>query len=221
MLQKHMKAPNLSSMLTSDEITGLTQEYGELAIDSFLDDGLLKDVPMVGSVVKAFSFANTLSKAIFTRKVYAFLFEAVTTTRDERQRFVDQIDGSQKFQRRVGDAIFEILERVDSEGKPAIVGRLFSAAVRGDLDYETFLRLAYIVDSQFYYDLIGLQKHSVDGTLDNLAPSDTLYTSGLLNDDLAGGFSAVLNDQPKPSLRLSELGNQLLAYGMPPDTEAA
>ena len=38
----------LESIIKSDDLATLAQEYGEIAVDGFLEDGALKDIPLLG-----------------------------------------------------------------------------------------------------------------------------------------------------------------------------
>lgn len=48
-----LQNPNkkLESVIKDSELSALAKDYAELAIDGVMDDGILKDIPPVGTVI--------------------------------------------------------------------------------------------------------------------------------------------------------------------------
>ena len=44
----------LIDTIASDKITDLVTDSGELILDNVLEDGILKDIPLVGSILKIY-----------------------------------------------------------------------------------------------------------------------------------------------------------------------
>lgn len=59
-------------ILSSDELSDLKKEYAELGIDSLLDSGILKEIPLVGTLVGLYNVVGSVRDHIFTEKFSAF-----------------------------------------------------------------------------------------------------------------------------------------------------
>ena len=173
----------LESIIKSDDLATLAQEYGEIAVDGFLEDGALKDIPLLGTAIKVASFGNSISKKLFLKKVYIFLFHLQDVPAEKRAKLVEKINKSSRFQSKIGETVFEILDRIESEGKPKVIGKLFAAVLNQDLDYLDFLRLSHIVQNQFYFDLVELKNHTDDDLVKGLEINNSLSMSGLTSTD--------------------------------------
>jgi len=211
-MKKISPPEKLESVITSTELVSLTQEFGEIAIDGFLDDGVLKDIPILGTAVNLVSFGNSVNQMLFTKKIYKFLFHLRHIPEDKRIKTIKNINDSDKYQRKVGEAVFEILEKLESEGKPEIIGKIFAAVLEGKIDYLDFLRLSHIVKNQFYFDLLDLKQHMDGDKVLGLNLTDALFTSGLVDTN----FLPLLDSkkQKQPEKGLTEHGKILINIGM-------
>lgn len=216
----------LESVIMDSDLPSISKDFAEVAIDGVMDNGVLKDFPLVGGIVGILKFGNSLNKYFSTKKIYKFLFELHKIPQAKRIKKIEQINSSKKYQSSVGEMIFELLDRIESDGKPEIIGKLFAAVIEEEIDYQTFLKAAHVVKSVFYYDLIQL-KEVYDGKYLNDSIDDTLRINGLVqsNVDFVKAYKAQLNfddhgntkettdfEQEKDSL--TGLGKLIVQIGM-------
>lgn len=166
----------LEFSLKNSELSSLAKDYAELAIDGVMDDGLLKDIPLVGTIIGVMKFGNSVNKHLLAKKIYNFLFQLHTIPLEKRIKKIDQINESKEYQSSVGEMILEILEKIESDGKPEVIGKLFKSYIEENIDFHTFLRLSHIVKNIFYYDLLLLLNYDehdylYDGNTDQLESS--------------------------------------------------
>ncbi|MEC5156542.1 hypothetical protein [Chryseobacterium sp. MP_3.2] len=76
---------------------------------------------------------------------------------------IKYLDDSKEYNHKVGEKISEIVNRIDSDGKPQVFGRLFRNLIHKNLSYRDFLKLTNIVEKTFYYDLILLKECRTNG----------------------------------------------------------
>lgn len=203
----------IESVITSKELISLSEEYGEIAIDGFLDDGVLKDIPILGTAISLVTFGNSVNKKLFIKKIYKFLFQLRDIPVEKRTEIIDRLNRSEKYQSKVGETIFEILEKIESEGKPEIIGRLFAATLDERISYIDFLRLTHIIKNQFYYDLLDLKSHVRGDAVLGLNLTDSLFTSGLVSTDFLPMLGAE-SEKREPNKGLTEYGKMLILIGM-------
>lgn len=63
---------SLELAIKNPDLQGLTKDYAELAIDGILDDGILKEIPLIGTLIAAINFGSSINKNITTKKLYKF-----------------------------------------------------------------------------------------------------------------------------------------------------
>jgi len=184
----------LDNVIKNDTLIDLSADYAELAIDGILNEGVLRDIPAVGSVIGLVKFGNSINQYIFTKKVYSFLFELKSIPRTNRKQMIDKINESRKKQSKVGQVILELLDKVESDQKPAMLGKLMKAVIEEKIDFKSYLRLAHIVKSMFIDDLKMFKSLSSKITSSEIEITDEMTNFGLIEYKL-------------PQLNLLNLGN--------------
>ncbi len=205
---------SLELVIKDSDLLSLSKDFTEVAVDGIMDDGVLKDLPLVGGVVGVIKFGNSINKFLAAKKIYKFLFELHDIPENKRVKKIDEINGSKKYQSSVGEMIFELLDRIDSDGKPEIIGKLFAAVIEEKIDYRTYLKCAHIVKNIFYYDLEEL-KSQYDGQYVNRTINDGIFNSELIDVDFAATIDQALSSKTKsPNATLTELGDIIINIGM-------
>jgi hypothetical protein len=171
----------------------IASDVSEMALDSLLEEGLLKDVPVFGWMAKLYAVTRTVRDRIFLKKVASFLFGTKSASQGAKDEFRARIEGDPEFRREVGENLVLLLERHDHFEKSKLLGKVFAAQISGDIDYDTFLRIATAIDRAPIADLRRLPDYkkrldSYDGksgeSFVNALSGDTcqsLYTSGLVS----------------------------------------
>lgn len=142
--------------LTSD-LGGISSEILELGIDSLLKDGILKDIPIVSSIISVYNFGVSIRERFFIKKVIKFLYSLKDTTTEERVEFLNK-HSEDKHQ--LGEKLIVILDRLDDIYKATLIGNLFSNYLYENISLVTFQRLSQIIDRCFVEDLKYLENHS-------------------------------------------------------------
>ena len=83
---------NLLNVVKSDQIKEITKDLTEVAIDAFFNDGILKDIPIVGTFFNLYNLSQNISNSFFTKKILKFLFELNSISNKERLDFIEQLD---------------------------------------------------------------------------------------------------------------------------------
>ena len=143
----------------------ISKDILELSLDSFIENETLKEIPIFGTIVNLYNLGSTINDKIFANKLIHFLKELEDINPEIIQKEIQYIDDSKEYSHKVGDKILEIINRIDSEEKPKIIGRLFKNFIDGKINYNDFLRLSFIVD-KLYIDSL---KHIINYNF-NLEP---------------------------------------------------
>ncbi len=193
----------LELVIKDSDLPSLSKDFAEVAVDGILDDGILRDLPLVGAVIGVVKFGNSINKHLSAKKIYKFLFELHKIPQEDRIKKIDEINNSQKYQSSVGEMIFELLDRIESDGKPEIIGKMFAAVIEEKIDFADYLRCAHIVKNFFYYDLVTLKVGHEKGDIYTTF-GDGLFDSGLI----------IIGTMGENETRLSELGKIIIEIGM-------
>jgi hypothetical protein len=135
----------------------------EAGIDQLLQDGFLRDVPILGSVVGVIRTAGTIRDLLLAKKLGRFLSVLQSVPQAERQAFHDSL-ADRAERNRVGEALLLLLDRLDDMDKPELIGRLFRAFIRSEIDRETFQLMATAVDRLFMPHLAELASFYSSGS---------------------------------------------------------
>ena len=159
-------------------------EAGEVALDSLLDDGVLRDIPILGQLVGLAKASRSIPDRIFRVKVERFAAEADKVDPKSRAAFIAQLQSDPETQNRAGEAIVLALERIDSIAKAEIIGKVFCAFVEQRIQLETLRRLLAAVDRAILDDLLKFPDLALatNPTLDAKAVFADLDGTGLVFD---------------------------------------
>lgn len=148
---------SITMSVRSDSLRDLVLDAGEVAIDSLLNDGIAKDIPVFGSLFKICHGVQSIREAIFVRKIYKFLKEIGSMPEHERLGVLDEIIDRKGGQTAAGVAVLELVDKLDSEFKPELAGKLFRACGAGLITVSDFLRLSDVISKVYIDDLLLLK----------------------------------------------------------------
>lgn len=133
-------------------LTKITTDLGEIGLDSILEDGVLKDIPILGTIVNIGKSSLNIKDRLFTKKIIYFLSEIENINSLDRNKIISKIDKSEKYNIKVGEKILYILDNCDDHDKAKYIGRFFKILIQETIDYEEFLRFCSVIESVFLED---------------------------------------------------------------------
>lgn len=171
---------SLIESIKSSELGNLMQDFGEVALDRVVKDGILRDIPVIGSIVGVAKAAISMRDTLLVKKLLYFLRELSDTTEEERKNFLQEFEEDLKEQRRVGENLILLLDRLDDLDKPVLVAKLLKAFIRGKISrYDEFVYYSSIVDRMPMMDLSALLSHFSTGDVDEEWLAQRFYYLGL------------------------------------------
>jgi hypothetical protein len=166
------------SLLTKSDLSEVAIDYAEIFIDRTLAEGILKEIPVIKTVLATMDFANSFGRYLFTKKIYQFLFELTSISEDKRAQKINEINESKQYQSKIGEIIFEQLEKVESDYKPKMLGRLFKAFIEEKISFSEYLRLASAIQFCFVLDLIEFKRYKIGQNIGYI--SDQIFVAGFV-----------------------------------------
>ena len=125
----------------------------EVVLDTALQEGILRDIPVLGTLVGMTRTAVAIRDRLFLRKLCYFLTELGTVPREDRASAIRELQESRQHQVSVGEKLLYIIDRCQDHQASGNIGRVFKAFLEGAINYAEFVRLAIAIDRLIAEDL--------------------------------------------------------------------
>ena len=139
-------AEDLERSLVDPNLASMGKDYGELLLDTVMDDPSLKAIPVFGTLIGLYKASKTISDRILMKKLVSFLRELRDIPAETRREQIRKLSDDPKYSGTVGETLFLLLDKQNNIDKPALLARGFRAYLLGVIPYEVFLRLAHALD---------------------------------------------------------------------------
>ena len=136
----------------SKEILG---EYIELGIDSFINDGILKDIPIVNSIVAVLKIGKNIHDRNLLRQTLTFIneFNSGNISKDKLNAYKSTIENNpKKCEEELGRILILLNSYVDKE-KSVMLAKLYKSYLGQDITWSEFCEYSEIINRIFIQDL--------------------------------------------------------------------
>jgi hypothetical protein len=124
-------------------------EYG---IDFFTENEIVKDFPILGTVIKIGFTVKSISDRIFLKKIERFLFQFDLIKETELQNYIGKTLDDKERQK-VGENLLLIIDRLSDLEKPTYLSICFYGYLSNKISLDIFLSLGQAIDSCHISDL--------------------------------------------------------------------
>ena len=100
-------------------------DIGEIMIDAVLDDGVLKEVPILGTIVGIGKCIKNVYDIRFAKKLIAFLVPIKDIPSEKRIEAIKNWEENENYRGKVGDTLLGMIERCDDVVKATWLSKLF------------------------------------------------------------------------------------------------
>lgn len=143
----------ISKIIKDNNLRDLLTDINEVVLDSFLEDGIVKDIPILGVVSKAINFGNTIQERLYTKKLLTFLKQLENTKQEDREKEINEIDDNKNYKTKVGEKLLYIINEADDCEKAEYIGILFKHFLEQTLSYIDFIRCVDCINKTNIIDL--------------------------------------------------------------------
>jgi hypothetical protein len=201
-----------------NNITNLTVGIGEAVMDSFLKDGLLKDIPILGTGIKIIGISTNISDTLLLNKLKLFMENLNIMKQSDVEKFKEKMNND-KFQKEVGIKLLNIIDKTDEYIKIRWVAKAFLDYLDKKINKDFFYRIITIINNAFVQDLLKLSCFSIKKEIlsnNKMVGSyvlHQLFSNGLLNNDgLDGGVFTETNEEGDNGTiyTVNDFGNYIL-----------
>ncbi len=162
------------------EISDVGIDLSEAAVDAVLNDGFLKDIPIIGSIVGIAKAGIAVRDQIYIRKLLKFLSEFNKIDKSLRLKFINDELSSEPKCERFGETILSLIDKAEADEKLILYAQIFKFYFLNNCKYEEAIRLCLMVEKSFYSDLLYLIQFE-DHSLENQLVTSELYKNGFLS----------------------------------------
>ena len=141
----------------SKEIIG---EYIEVGIDSFINDGILKDIPIVNTIVAVLKVGKNIHDRNLLKQTLTFIneFNKNNITEEQLKNYKERIEKDRKkCEDELGRVLLLLNNFIDKE-KSIMLSKLFKAYVSQLLNWNDFCEYSEIINRLFIQDISFLQE---------------------------------------------------------------
>lgn len=143
----------ISKIIKDENFKGLVTDINEVFLDSFLESGIIKDIPILGLVSKVINIGNTIQERLYTKKLLTFLKQLEDTKPEDREKEINKIDENKNYKTKVGEKLLYIINEADDCEKAEYIGVLFKLFLEQTLSYVDFIRCVNCINKTNIIDL--------------------------------------------------------------------
>ena len=128
-------------------------DIGEIILDSTLNDGILKEIPILGTIVGASKCIRNVSDVLFTEKLITFLCGLCEMDSNERRDAINSWKSDSHYQVRVGETLLGMIHRCDDSQKAKWLSQLFYVLVLKNGTPGLFMRAEKVLSALSVVDV--------------------------------------------------------------------
>ena len=179
--QQNILSLSESMELTMDKgnFSNLT-EWGEFALDAVLNEGLMRDVPILGTIVGAGKCIRNVSDILFAKKLIAFFSGLSDTNARDRKEAITKWESDAKYRIRVGETLLNMVHRCDDTQKARWLSQLFCELVLKKGWGDMFMRAEKVLSGMSVMDVMAfLELPKKDYSCMTIEDGERFFHSGL------------------------------------------
>ena len=213
--------PAFETSLFDSTLSDACADFVEAGIDSLLDDGILKSIPIVGALIGVGKTAQNIHDRNLLRQTLRFInsFNSGTLNHDKLEEYKKRIsENPRKAEEELGRVLIVLNSNIEIK-KSDIIGKLFKSYVNDDIDWEQFCEMTEVTNRLFVTDiglLIRINRGEVKDTRHCMSyQAERLNSLGLVEMVIQEVFfSSGGNNKTEKVIKISDLGRRYLTHGI-------
>lgn len=163
--------------LKSEDAKNLATDSLELAIDQLLNEGILKDIPIVNFLWSGLKVVKSAREVLYVKKFFKFLAAVQDVSEDEKEKFLSDLSRDHENKDRLFEKILLILEQLDEVKKADYLGKTLLLLAKSDITFSEFYRVSASINAVNLDDLQVL----FDDTAGVLVSADSMLAKTIMD----------------------------------------
>ncbi len=134
-------------------------DIGEVLLDTVFEDGILKDIPIIGTIAGVAKVSVAVRERQLAKNTYAFIkgIRERTISQEKLEEYRHKLDDPKIANRELGYVLLLLDHEIHAE-KSVILGRMYAAVVDQSISWEQFQELSEALDRMFMADFPVLER---------------------------------------------------------------
>jgi hypothetical protein len=182
---------SLDITLSRSDLPNALGNLSEVAIDSLLSNGVLKDIPVIGTLLAIGKTVGTVKDYLFAKRLILFLTTMSSLSTEERNALVLKLENDETFRAKAGETIVELISRIDGDIKPKCAAVALKHYASGKINATDLIRLNHAIERFLFCDYEKLDMFC--DSLDPFVGQDDPAAANFINAGLgytASGYGA-------------------------------
>ena len=154
-MEKELSKSLIQTIAESD-LTKIGTDIAEISIDSILENGILKDFPIVGSLIGIWKTGVAVNDYRFLNKMMLFLQESSALSDEKRKKIIEDLDDSE-YQAEAGEKLIAIIDKLETGSKAKLLGKTLTLFGNNIITRDEFWRISFIIERLPMSDIIALK----------------------------------------------------------------
>ena len=153
MVEKNLSIAFADSL--KDETMSCIGEYAEIGLDAVMEDGILKDIPIVSTAIAIYKIGGSIKERHNLKKLLVFLNELNNGILDEQKRkeYQQKFRSNEKFRNQEIEYLLVLIDRYISYDKPKFLAKLYVSYLDKKIMWDEFIMYATAIDQLFAVDI--------------------------------------------------------------------
>jgi hypothetical protein len=166
---------SLEQTLKDSDLQFVTIDLAESFSDSLMNESLLKDIPIIGTLVGLTKTAISIKDRLLIKKLIYFISELKDIDQSRRVKLISEIDKSETQKIKIGEKLLYIIDRSDDHYTAKYIAVLFKAFLNEEINYSQFLRCSAIIQKLLIQDL----EEFIETEIKDIETSISQYDKGI------------------------------------------
>lgn len=154
-----MEEPNefsksLKKTLTDSDFQDLNVSVADTIMDAAINDGLIKEIPIIGIIVGISRTTLNIKERLFVKKLVYFLTEIKDIPKERRNKMISEINNSEQYGVKVGEKLLYIIDKCDDHVKAKLIAKIFATYLNEKISYIDFIKASTVIDRAMISDLM-------------------------------------------------------------------
>lgn len=141
----------ITEILQSKDLQDITTDLVEKVLDSEITNDILKEVPILKSLIAVKNVYNSYTDRLFIKKTMYVLLELGEINSEERNELTNELDDVDESGI---EKILMAIDKLETIKKCKVYGRLCKLKSTGEISVSDFLRLTKLIQDAYLDDLI-------------------------------------------------------------------
>lgn len=147
---------SLKETISLSNLSEIGVEIAEVSIDSILKEGVLKDFPIIGSLVGIWKTGVTINDYRFLKKMLLFLNESSSLSDKIRKRIIEDLE-DETYQTEAGEKLIAVIDKLETGSKAKMLGKSLTLFGNGIISKDEFWRVSFVIERLPMSDIIFLK----------------------------------------------------------------